>query len=108
MRPHREKKKKALLFPRQVPDRQIIRYEEYRATDKPVKKSVRNDQRNLTERKVAGAEEAAKKDDSRPVYKISNEIIGKNSSIQHGLVKDPLGILMTEERSDDNRERSLG
>ena len=59
-----------------------------------MKKSTRQDRRNLIEPKAAQAEEAVEKDDSRAVYKITNAIIGKNSSIQHGPVKDPSGMLI--------------
>ena len=95
------KKVKASLIQRQTPDQQILRNDEYRAADKEVKKSARKDQRNLLERKAAQAEEAAERGDSRAVYKITNEIIGKKSSIQHGPVTDPSGILITQQ-SDVN------
>jgi len=80
---------KASLIQRQDLDHQIFRSKEYRATDKEMKDSARNDQRNLIEWQVVLVEEAVERGSSKAVHKITNEIIFENSSIQHGL-----GILL--------------
>ena len=66
----------------------------YRYQDKLVKKSARGDKRNFLEQKAAMAEEAAKRGDSRAVYKITNEIIGKRHNL-NGPVKDGNGKTVT-------------
>ena len=59
-----------------------------------VKKSARGDKRDFLEKKAATAEEAAKRGDSRAVYKITNEIIGKRRNL-NGPVKDQNGKIVT-------------
>ena len=73
---------------------QIYKTENYRWIDKAVKKSVRQDKRHFYKAKASKAEEAAKNEDSRSLYKIMYEIIGKNRT-SDGPVKDENGILVT-------------
>ena len=59
-----------------------------------MKKSARGDKRDFLEKKAATAEEAAKPCDSKTVYKITNEIIGKRRNL-NGPVKDQNGKMVT-------------
>ena len=65
----------------------VLENQLYRDLDKLVKRSARGDKRILLEEKAAMAEEVAKRGDSRAVYKITNEIVGKSRNI-NGPVKD--------------------
>jgi hypothetical protein len=51
--------------------------EEYREKDKEVKKRCRGDKRAWTEARLEEAEEAAKRGDSKTLYRITKEITGK-------------------------------
>ena len=68
----------------------VLKNQLYQDQDKLVKKSARGDKRNFLEKKAAMAEEAAKRGDSRAVYRITNEIIGKRRNL-NGPVKDVNG-----------------
>ena len=72
----------------------VLKNQLYRDQDKLVKKSARGDKRNFLEKKAAMAEEAAKRGDSRAVYRITNEIIGKRRNL-NGPVKDVNGKTVT-------------
>ncbi|XP_019618826.1 PREDICTED: uncharacterized protein LOC109465826 [Branchiostoma belcheri] len=72
---------------------------QYRDLDRQVKKSCRADKRHWLDKKSAEAEEAAKKNDSRTLYRLVRELSGNwnNSSVP---VKDKSGktLLTTEEQ----------
>ncbi|XP_065582026.1 uncharacterized protein LOC136041328 [Artemia franciscana] len=72
----------------------VLKNQLYRDLDKLVKRSARG-KRNLLEEKAAMAEEAAKRGDSRAVYKITNEIVGKSRKV-NGPVKDASGKTVTD------------
>ncbi|XP_065576374.1 uncharacterized protein LOC136037582 [Artemia franciscana] len=73
----------------------VLKNQLYRDLDKLVKRSARGDKHNLLEEKAAMAEEAAKRGDSRAVYKITNEIVGKSRNV-NGPVKDASGKTVTD------------
>jgi hypothetical protein len=93
-----ERKKMGVsVLQQQVPDRLVFQNEQYRALDKAVKKSARTDKRNFLERKAMEAEEAAKRGDSRTVYRITNDIIRKRLTNRDGPVSDLSGVLVKEQ-----------
>ena len=71
------KKIKSQLLDAHVPSVQIHKQNDYRRIDKEIKKSARTDKRNYIEQKIIQAEDATKRGDSRILYKLTNEIIGK-------------------------------
>ncbi|XP_065576323.1 craniofacial development protein 2-like [Artemia franciscana] len=71
---------------------ELARKQLYKETDKEVKKSARKDKRQLLEKKAALAEEASRKGGSKTVYRLTNEMVGKQSS-RTTLVKDENGSL---------------
>ncbi|XP_065580172.1 uncharacterized protein LOC136040034 [Artemia franciscana] len=73
----------------------VLKNQLYRDLDKLVKRRARGDKHNLLEEKAAMAEEAAKRGDSRAVYKITNEIVGKSRNV-NGPVKDASGKTVTD------------
>ncbi|XP_065577531.1 uncharacterized protein LOC136038388 [Artemia franciscana] len=73
----------------------VLKNQLYIDLDKLVKRSARGGKRNLLEEKAAMAEEAAKRGDSRAVYKITNEIVGKSRNV-NGPVKDASGKTVTD------------
>ena len=79
----------------------IYKTENNRRIEKAFKKSACRDKCHLYETKAAKAEEATKNGDSRSLYKIKNEIIGKKRS-SDGPVKNQNGILVTgpEEKTE--------
>jgi len=60
-----------------------------------VKKSARDDKRQFIEHKAALAEEAANKGDSKPVYRLTHEMIGVKRN-RSNLVKDENKVLLTD------------
>ena len=74
----------------------------YKEKDKEVKKSARKDKRQILEKKAALAEEAARKGDSKTVYRLTNEMVGKQSS-QITLVKDENGSIISDPEKIDER-----
>ncbi|CAH1266795.1 Hypp3576 [Branchiostoma lanceolatum] len=72
---------------------------QYRDLDRQVKKSCRTDKRQWLEKKSSEAEEAAKKNDSRTLYRIVRELTGTGNSPSVP-VKDKNGktLLTTEEQ----------
>jgi len=63
--------------------------------DKMVKKSARKGKRNQLEKRAELAEEAKRRGDSKTVYCLTNEIVGKCQSMK-GPVRDPNGGLATD------------
>ena len=80
----------------------IVLQDSYREIDKQVKKSARTDKRQFIEQKAALAEEAAKKGDSKTVYRLTNEMIGVKPN-RTNLVKDENGVLLTDPLMIDER-----
>jgi hypothetical protein len=74
----------------------------YKEEDKAVKRSARKDKRNVIEEKAALAEEAAKKGDSKMVYRLTNEIVGKKT-IRTSLVKDENEDVISDPQKADER-----
>ena len=72
----------------------VLRNHSYRHQDMQVKKSERGDKRDFLEKKAVTAEESANRSDSRAVYKIINEIIGKRRNL-NGPIKDENGKRVT-------------
>ena len=67
----------------------------YREAEKAIKKSAKNNHRTLIENKAKFTEEAAKRGDSRVLYKITSEIFGKKRTV-NGPVWDSSSVLVTE------------
>ena len=74
----------------------------YRLKDKEIKKSAKADKRRCVEEKARLAEEAARKGDSKAVYRLTNEMIGK-LPIRSSQVKDESGNVLTETEKIDER-----
>ncbi|KAL9983948.1 hypothetical protein ACROYT_G006197 [Oculina patagonica] len=68
--------------------------QQYRAKDKAVKKSARQDKRNYIENKAGEAEEAAKVNDSRKLYNITRSLSGKTHQ-SSTTIKDRNGDVLT-------------
>ncbi|XP_065571529.1 uncharacterized protein LOC136034323 [Artemia franciscana] len=94
------KKIKSQLLDAHVPSVQIHKQNDYRRIDKEIKKSARTDKRNYIEQKIIQAEDAAKRGDSRTLYKLTNETIGKKL-IQDGPVRNSDDVLITERSAID-------
>ena len=62
--------------------------------------SARNDKRQFLEKKAALAEEAARKGDSKTVYRLTNAMVGRQSS-RITLVKDKIGLIMSHPEEID-------
>ena len=77
------------------PSVQIHKQSDSKRINKEIKKSARTDKRNYMEQKIIQAKDAAKRGDSRTLYKLTNEIKGKKP-IQDGPVRNPDGVLITE------------
>ena len=67
-----------------------------------MKRIARKDKRIAIERKAALAEEAAKKGDSKMVYRLTNEIAGKKIN-RTSLVKDENGDVISDPQKADER-----
>ncbi|XP_065584387.1 uncharacterized protein LOC136043406 [Artemia franciscana] len=74
----------------------------YKEKDKEVKKSARKDKRQFLEKKAALAEEADRKGDSKTLYRLTNEMVGKQSS-RITLVKDENGSIISDPEKIDER-----
>ena len=61
---------KSQLLDAHVPNVQIHKQSDYRMLDKQIKKSARADKRDYIKQKVIQAEHAAKRRDSRTLYKL--------------------------------------
>ena len=68
--------------------------QQYRAKDRAVKKSARQDKRNYIENKAGEAEEAAKINDSRKLYNITRSLSGKTQQ-SSATIKDLNGNVLT-------------
>ncbi|KAL9968248.1 hypothetical protein ACROYT_G026600 [Oculina patagonica] len=68
--------------------------QQYRAKDKAVEKSARQDKRNYIENKAGEAEEAAKVNDSRKLYNITRSLSGKTHQ-SSTTIKDRNGDVLT-------------
>ncbi|XP_065568745.1 uncharacterized protein LOC136032350 [Artemia franciscana] len=80
----------------------IVLQVSYGEIDKQVKKSVRTDKRQFFEQKAALAEETAKKEDLKTVYRLTNEMIGFKPN-RTNLVKDENGAFLSDPLMIDER-----
>ena len=81
-----------------VPNVQINKQSDYRKIE--IKKIKRADKKNYSEQKVMQAEDVAKKWVSMNLYKLTNEIIGKQP-IQDGSVRNSDGFLIAKRSAID-------
>ena len=88
----KELKKRLLNNTHHTPDEDL--QQQYRAKDKAVKKSARQDKRNYIENKAREAEEAAKVNDSRKLYNITRSLQGKTRQ-SSATIKDLNGNVLT-------------
>ncbi|XP_065578596.1 craniofacial development protein 2-like [Artemia franciscana] len=91
----KRKETRTLILNTSSPEQKAQLQLRYKEEDKAVKRSARKDNRIAIERKAALAEEAAKKGDSKMVYRLTNEIVGKKTN-RTPLVKDENGDVISD------------
>ena len=74
----------------------------YASLDKKVKKSCKKDKKAFIEKKETEAEEAAKKNDSKMLFKIVKELTGVNSKNKVP-IKDKQGKVFSSEEEQNQR-----
>ena len=84
------------------PSADVMKDIAYKEADREVKKSARSDKRQHLNEKARMAEEAARRGDTRAVYRLTKEIVGK-TNVQDGPVKEENGRLLTD--PDDRKNR---
>ena len=76
--------------------------QQYASLDKKVKKSCKKDKKAFIEKKETEAEEAAKKNDSKTLFKIVKELTGVNSNNKVP-IKDKQGKVFSSEEEQNHR-----
>ena len=97
----RKKIKSKILTANSHETEQVLR-QEYKVRDKLVKRSARKDKRDYVEDLANQAEVAARKGNSRELYKITKLLSGKNSS-RSSTLKNKQGEILTTEIEKANR-----
>ena len=76
--------------------------QQYASLDKKVKKSCKKDKKAFIEKKEREAERAAKKNDSKTLFKIVKELTGVNSNNKVP-IKDKQGKVLSSEEEQSHR-----